>query len=119
MRRAPALTVAQVCALEDIAANGPDDRDQVTAGGILFGILSCARASDLARAGEFTCEFGANPADTSWLESHALRTKTATGPRARLPMPLLAPVVPLRSRPRRAPWAGGPPRRPGGRPVPR
>ena len=50
VKRAPALPVAAIQRLEELTATAPDPRDRATAGAILFGILSCARASDLARA---------------------------------------------------------------------
>ena len=93
VRRAPALPVTAIQRLEEITTTSPDTRDRITAGAILFGIFSCARASDLARAINLHIDFAANPRDTTWINSGVENAKTAIGGRRRLHLPLLAPVV--------------------------
>ena len=81
--------------IESVACHAPSVQDRVIAGGILFGIFSCARASDLARAVHLSIDLPSDPSDTAWVESSVKGAKTATGSRSRLLLPLLAPVVPF------------------------
>ena len=87
--------MAQVRDLENLACNSPHLPDRVIAGGALFGLFSCARASDLARAVHLSIDVPVSPGDTAWIESSVKGAKTATGSRSRLLLPLLAPVVPF------------------------
>ena len=93
MRRAPQLTLSHIKRLEEIADSAPDTRDRVTAGAVLLGLFSCARASDLARATSLDVDLGPPEAPTVWIQASVPHSKTAIAGRARLALPLLAPVV--------------------------
>ena len=93
-KRAPALQVQQLIQLETICHTSQDLHDRAVAGTILFGIHSSARASDLARATSLEVNLPDNPMDTTWVHAGVPHSKTSIGARARLSLPLLAPLVP-------------------------
>ena len=95
VRRAPALPVVAIRALELLTTTSTDPRDRVTAGAVLFGIFACARASDLARATTLQLDHPPEPAGTTWIQASVAQSKTAIGGRGRLALPLVAPVVAL------------------------
>ena len=94
-RRVPLLTVSEVREIESVACHAFSVQDRVRAGGILFGIISCARASDLARAVHLSIDQPSDSSETAWVEASVKGAKTATGSRSHMLLPLLAPVVPF------------------------
>ena len=104
VRRAPQLTLSHIKRLEEIADSGWDTRDRVTAGAVLLGLFSCARASDLARATSLDIDLGPAEAVTVWIQASVPHSKTAIAGRARLARtraafpPTLVPLMAPRSR---------------------
>ena len=67
----------EVGLLEQIALEGPI-HDSVVAGGLLFMMFSCARASDAARVERLSVDVSDDPCATVWMQASVRKAKTAT-----------------------------------------
>ena len=93
-KQAPPLSVAAVCALESMATTAGDLDMRYAAGFLCFLVHARARAAEAARtAGPLTADFVLSPdgaVKSGYVEVLAHCTKTATGKRRRLALPLVA-----------------------------